>query len=151
MAWFGAVLFPNLYLWLIFVSALDVILTRVVLFFGGKEVNPIAKLILDEFGRIGMSIFKFIIVAFVVIVCEYIGRRNWKTARNLAVASILITIVPVLWSFIILMTPAPPAAPNDGRLFPEENAAGSRHIETVEPAVPMVDILQTSMKGSKGA
>lgn len=129
LTWFGAVLFPNLYLWLIFVSALDVILTRVVIFFGGKEVNPIAKIILDEFGRIGMSAFKFIIVAFVVIVCEYIGRRNRRTARNLAIASILITIVPVAWSFIILLTPAPPVAPGEMELFPVNQGARSGHIE----------------------
>lgn len=111
-------LYPNLYLWLIFVSALDVVLTRVILFFGGTEVNPIADWILAEFGRMGMSVFKFIIVAFVVICCEIIGRQKWKVGRNLARASIIISLTPVVWSsFIILsliMNPPPvPDLPED--------------------------------------
>ena len=103
-SWFRAVLYPNLYLWLIFVSALDVILTRVILFFGGTEVNPIADWILAEFGRMGMSIFKFVIVAVVIICCEIIGRRSWKTARRLATASIFISFFPVIWSSIIIFS-----------------------------------------------
>ena len=111
-------LYPNLYLWLIFVSALDVVLTRVILFFGGTEVNPIADWILAEFGRMGMSVFKFMIVAFVVICCEIIGRQKWKVGRNLARASIFISLTPVVWSsFIILsliMNPPPvPDLPDD--------------------------------------
>ena len=103
-AWTRAVLYPNLYLWLIFVSALDVVLTRVILFFGGTEVNPIADWILAEFGRMGMSLFKFIIVAFVVICCEIIGRQKWKVGRNLARASIIISLSPVVWSSFIILT-----------------------------------------------
>ena len=103
-AWTRSVLYPNLYLWLIFVSALDVVLTRVILFFGGTEVNPIADWILAEFGRMGMSLFKFIIVAFVVICCEIIGRQKWKVGRNLARASIIISLSPVVWSSFIILT-----------------------------------------------
>jgi len=122
-SWFRAVLYPNLYLWLIFVSALDVILTRVILFFGGKEINPIADWILAEFGRMGMSIFKFIIVAVVIVCCEIIGRRSWNVARNLAVVSILISLVPVLWSSFIILTlildPPDPDRLDDPALFVE--------------------------------
>jgi len=103
-AWTKAVLYPNLYLWLIFVSALDVVLTRVILFFGGTEVNPIADWILADYGRMGMSVFKFIIVAFVVICCEIIGRQKWKVGRNLARASIVISMTPVVWSSTIILS-----------------------------------------------
>ncbi|MEE2719106.1 MAG: DUF5658 family protein [Planctomycetota bacterium] len=120
-SWTKAVLYPNLYLWLIFVSALDVVLTRVILFFGGTEVNPIADWILGEFGRMGMSLFKFIIVAFVVVCCEIVGRQKWRVGRNLARASIIISMAPVVWSsFIILsliMNPPPlPDLPEDPSL-----------------------------------
>ena len=89
-------------MWLIFVSALDVILTRVILFFGGTEVNPVADFILANWGRLGMSIFKFIIVGFVITACEFIARRNIKTSRRLAYASIIISMVPVVWSCLII-------------------------------------------------
>jgi len=89
-------------MWLILVSALDVVLTRVILFFGGTEVNPIADFILAQWGRLGMSIFKFIIVGFVIIACEFIARRKPKTSRRLAIASIVISSAPVVWSCLII-------------------------------------------------
>jgi hypothetical protein len=100
--WWVPVRHPNLYLWLIFVSALDVILTRVILFFGGTEVNPVADFILQHWGRLGMSIFKFTIVGFVIIACEFIARRKPATSRRLAIASIIISMMPVLWSCLII-------------------------------------------------
>tara|TARA_B100000405_G_C16373687_1_gene296537 strand:- start:38 stop:478 length:441 start_codon:yes stop_codon:yes gene_type:complete len=93
---------PNLYFYLIFVSALDVLFTRVILFFGGTEVNPIADFIIVHWGRLGMSIFKFIIVGFVIIACEFIARRKPRTSRRLAIASIVISSVPVVWSCLII-------------------------------------------------
>lgn len=104
LSWFSAVLYPNLYLWLIFVAALDVILTRVILFFGGTEVNPVADWILDEFGRIGMSVFKFIIVTIVIVCCEIVGRQKYRTGRNLAFTAILISCLPVIWSSMIIFS-----------------------------------------------
>ncbi len=130
-SWTKAVLYPNLYLWLIFVSALDVVMTRVILFFGGTEVNPIADWILGEFGRMGMSLFKFIIVAFVVICCEIVGRQRWKVGRNLARVSIVISMTPVIWSsFIVLsliMNPPPlPDLPEDTSFSRTTEVIGSR-------------------------
>ena len=93
---------PNLYFYLIFVSALDVLFTRVILFFGGTEVNLIADFIIVHWGRLGMSIFKFIIVGFVIIACEFIARRKPRTSRRLAIASIVISSVPVVWSCLII-------------------------------------------------
>ena len=51
--------FPNLYLWLVFLSALDVVLTRVILYFGGTEVNPVADWVIVQWGQMGLSLFKF--------------------------------------------------------------------------------------------
>ena len=100
--WSLPVRHPNLYLWLIFVSALDVILTRVVLFFGGTEINPVADYVLLNWGRLGISLFKFIIVGFVIIVCEYIALRSHVISKRLAIVSIMISLVPVIWSCIII-------------------------------------------------
>ncbi|MDG2292178.1 MAG: DUF5658 family protein [Phycisphaerales bacterium] len=114
-SWRVPVCHPNLYMWLVFVSALDVIMTRVILFFGGTEINPIADFVIDNWGRLGMSIFKFIIVAFVIIVCEFISRRNLAVSRRLAIASILISMVPVCWSsYIMISIIADPPARQDG-------------------------------------
>ena len=90
--------FPNLYLWLIFLSALDVVLTRVILYFGGTEVNPLADWIIDQWGQMGMSLFKFGIVAFVIIICEYTARMDMKMAFRLALIGCIISALPVVWS-----------------------------------------------------
>ena len=95
--------FPNLYLWLVFLSALDVVLTRVILYFNGTELNPLAAWIIDRGGQLGMSIFKFVIVAFVIMICEYTATINPRTARRLALAGCLITAVPVVWSSFLLL------------------------------------------------
>ena len=135
-SWKVPVRHPNLYMWLIFVSALDVIMTRVILFFGGTEINPIADFVIDNWGRLGMSIFKFIIVAFVIIVCEFISRRNTIVSRRLATASILISMVPVCWSsFIMISIIIDPPVREDGdfdmegievrSVEPSESASGT--------------------------
>lgn len=115
--------FPNLYLWLVFLSALDVMLTRVILYFGGTEVNPLANWIISQWGQMGMSLFKFAIVAFVIIICEYTSRMDFVMAYRLALAGCIITALPVIWSsgliFEMILTfepgkePPPPALPEN--------------------------------------
>ena len=130
--WSVPVRHPNLYLWLIFVSALDVILTRVVLFFGGKEINPVADYVLLHWGRLGMSLFKFLIIGFVIIVCEYIATRSVRGSRRLAITSILISLVPVTWScIIIIMLILNPPVQKDGVL--DEEGYEVRLLQPVQP------------------
>ncbi len=40
--------FQELYIWLIFVSSLDIMLTWVILRNGGEEVNPVAELVIEK-------------------------------------------------------------------------------------------------------
>ena len=130
--WSVPVRHPNLYLWLIFVSALDVILTRVVLFFGGKEINPVADYVLLHWGRLGMSLFKFLIIGFVIIVCEYIATRSTRVSRRLAITSILISLVPVTWScIIIIMLILNPPVQKDGVL--DEEGYEVRLLQPLQP------------------
>ena len=101
--WWGPVLFPDRYLWLVFLSALDVMLTRVILFLGGAEVNPVADAVIHDWGMPGLSVFKFLIIAFVIVACEYIGRTSRRQGRRLAIIGVFIAAFPVLWSSILLI------------------------------------------------
>jgi hypothetical protein len=101
--WWGPVLFPDRYLWLVFLSALDVMLTRVILFLGGTEVNPLAEVVIYRWGMPGLSVFKFVIVAFVIIACEYVGRTSRPKGRTLAMVGVCIAAFPVLWSSTLLL------------------------------------------------
>lgn len=96
--------FPYFYLALIFVSALDLILTYVVLLIGGIEVNPIANAVLQSPADFhGLIAYKFLIVAAVVLICEYISRHADTTGRRLAGWAVGISAFPVVWSTLLLL------------------------------------------------
>jgi hypothetical protein len=98
-----AVLYPNHYTWFVLVSALDVMLTWIVLYFGGREANVIALAMLRRFGLPGLIVLKFGMVSFVVVLCEFIGRRNHRAGLRLIGISTAITCAPVLLAFFMLL------------------------------------------------
>jgi hypothetical protein len=82
----------------VLVSSLDVILTWIVLEKGGKELNPIAALVIDDWGLNGAIAFKFSLVLFVIIVAEVVGRAQHGTGRGLAVVAVIISAMPVVYT-----------------------------------------------------
>ena len=109
------VLYENAYTWLVLVSALDIMLTWIVLLMGGREVNGVAKYVIDRFDVAGVVAFKFSIVVFVVSLCEIVGRLKPRVGRRLAIAAVAMTCVPVTAALVQLaryrpaVRPAPPA------------------------------------------
>lgn len=99
---FRRCLFPNLYTWLVFLAAMDVIFTTLILWIGGREVNWLADRVLQRFGVPGAVAMKFSAVILVVIICEFIGRLRHPTGRRLAEWSVAISTVPVALAFIQL-------------------------------------------------
>jgi len=103
--------YPRAYTWLVLLSALDLILTGLVLqFWGGEEVNPIAAYVIDEFGFGWTIAFKFGMMLLAMIMCEFAGRRHDRVGRRLAIACVLINAVPVVWTLGLLLDAGPPAA-----------------------------------------
>ena len=104
--------YPNAYVWLVLVSALDVMLTLIVLVaLGGFEVNPIAADVIDRLGYTWAIVFKFAIVVFVILICEVIGRRDDRTGRRLVRAAVVISAVPVIYTFLLLFQNRPTLPP----------------------------------------
>ncbi|MEO1235197.1 MAG: DUF5658 family protein [Planctomycetota bacterium] len=94
---------PYLSLSLVFVSALDVIFTYAVLVLGGMEANPIANAVLESpAGFHGLIGYKFVIVAAVILIAEFIARHALDTARRLMLVGIAISAFPVVWSLSLL-------------------------------------------------
>jgi hypothetical protein len=90
------VLYPNLYLWYILASSIDIMLTYVIIYgLGGREVNGVANNLLHQFGHWGLIGLKYATVVLVVAICEIVGRRNLAFGRKLAVAAIVISAFPV--------------------------------------------------------
>ncbi len=91
------VLYPDQYVWYVFASSLDIIVTVFVLsHLGMREANTFAQWSIDRFGTWGLIGLKFLSVILVVCVCEYIGRRKHVAGRRLACWSILASLLPVL-------------------------------------------------------
>lgn len=95
---------PNQYVWFVLVSALDLILTCVILNLGGVEVNAIANAVLSYGGLTTLVLFKFALVTLVIVFCEWITRRNPRAGFKLAEWAIAITAIPVAISLIQLAT-----------------------------------------------
>lgn len=98
------VLFPNVYVWFVFLGALDIMLTWLILHpvVGGSEVNVIAQFIIEHGGLAGTLLFKFGIVLGVVLICEIVGRRDLARGRRLAEWAVAITSIPVIVAVIQL-------------------------------------------------
>ena len=95
-------LYPNRYVWLVFLSAADVMLTFVILWFDGREVNGVADWILQRFGIGGMAIYKFALVTLAILIIEYVGRQKEPTGRRMAEWAIALTCIPVVVAFTLL-------------------------------------------------
>ncbi|MCH2143662.1 MAG: DUF5658 family protein [Phycisphaerales bacterium] len=91
------------YVWFIFVSSLDIMLTWLILSKGGLEVNPVAKLVIDNWGLTGAIGFKFALTLFVIIACEIVGRKRDRLGRNLILFGIIISGSPVVYSLYLLL------------------------------------------------
>lgn len=121
-------LYPNAYAWFVLLSSLDVLLTYLILhplfsspqvygagagavntpeqsiryIEGGQEVNALADWVIREHDVPGMVIYKFSLVALIIVVCEVVGRRRGGTGRRLAEWSVAITSIPVVVALIQL-------------------------------------------------
>src|SRR5262245_29291971 len=99
------VLYPNTYVWLVFLASLDVMMTWIILSpaFGGYEVNKLANWVIRAGGLKATIVYKFGLIVLVVVICELIGRRRPKTGARLAAWCVAIQCVPVLVAFVQLV------------------------------------------------
>jgi hypothetical protein len=97
-----AMRYPGEYLWFVFVSSLDIMLTWTILELGGREVNPIARVVIQSWGLPGAIGFKFGLMILVVIACEVVGRQRDRTGRALARAAVAVSALPVIYSLVLI-------------------------------------------------
>ncbi|MEM1211072.1 MAG: DUF5658 family protein [Planctomycetota bacterium] len=96
--------FPHAYTWIVFLSAMDVMLTKVVLAMGGREVNPIAETVINGFGLPGTLLFKFTLVIGFLLICEYVAQQSESTARFMSRTGLVIAAFPIIWSSLLLVS-----------------------------------------------
>jgi len=95
--------FQEEYVWLLFLASMDVMLTWYILEKkGGEEVNPVARVVIEAWGLWGAIAFKFSLVLFVIVACEWVVRRRIRSAVFLVWFSLVVSVSPVLYSGILL-------------------------------------------------
>ncbi|MCD6404736.1 MAG: hypothetical protein J7M19_02805 [Planctomycetes bacterium] len=70
----------------ILVNFADLVLTGLAFSVGAREVNILANWVIVRFGLTGMVIYKFALVTFVLLICQYVHITHPKTARIVLVA-----------------------------------------------------------------
>ncbi|MGB2984528.1 MAG: DUF5658 family protein, partial [Phycisphaerae bacterium] len=73
----------------------------------GHEVNPLADAIIKHMGFNWTIVFKLALIVLVIVICEVVGRRNDRTGRKLAIAAVVISAVPVAYTFALLFRASP--------------------------------------------
>lgn len=90
----------------VLVSALDVLMTYILLSQGGGrfvEANPVARYFIHGWGPRGMVYFKFATVAFVCVLAQIIARHQPRAARGLLLGATFLVAVVVIYSFSLLI------------------------------------------------
>ena len=96
--------FQDEYVWLVFLAGMDVMLTWYILErHGGEEVNPVAKQVIDTWGLWGAIGFKFSLLLFVIIACEWISRDKPVVGKFLVWFALTVSSFPVLYSTALLV------------------------------------------------
>jgi len=107
IGFFSWVMYPKFYTWFLLFASLDILLTGVVLFVGGDELNAFALYIFAYGGLPGLTAFKYANVLMIVLICEWIGRRRIQIGRKLIILATVISVVPVAASLYALYTYMP--------------------------------------------
>jgi hypothetical protein len=107
-----SVRYPNAYVWFIFLAALDIMLTYLILHpvlfprdammieSRGAEENVVAGWVIEHWDVPGMVAFKFALVVVVVVLCEVIGRHRDSIGRRIAEWAVAVTVIPVLVALV---------------------------------------------------
>lgn len=96
-------IFQDLYAWVVLLASLDVILTWMILFLGGSEVNALASAVLRVHDVPGLILFKFCTVVLAVVLCEVIARKKPATGRRLAEWAVALSSIPVVIALLQLL------------------------------------------------
>jgi hypothetical protein len=70
----------------VLVNFADVVLTAYTFQYGGWETNLFAAWVIRHSGVMGLAFYKFALVTFVILVCQFIYASHPKTAKNVLIA-----------------------------------------------------------------
>ena len=90
------------YLAFTLLSLFDLFLSGYIFRHNGSEANGPPIAIIARFGLQGLAIYKFIMVAIVVLACEGIATKSVKKARYLIIGGIVVMVGLVIYESILI-------------------------------------------------
>ena len=90
---------------LIIVSIGDLLMTYTLLWWSGRfyESNPIADWVLNRWDITGLTLFKFGLVAFIILACETIERHRPRVGRAVLILGILGTLYGIVVGYRLFL------------------------------------------------
>lgn len=103
-------LFENEISWFVLAGALDVVMTFLILRYNAEgrthnvliESNPLARWVLGHWGVRGMAAFKFLMIAVVVVIAEFVGRARPVLGRTVLIGGTIVVGAVVVYSMRLL-------------------------------------------------
>lgn len=90
------------YLGFLLLSIADLFLTGWIFKHHGMEANQVALWVLRNFHEAGFAIFKFLMVAFIIIVCEVISTSDLRKARAIILTGCGIYLFVVIYECVLI-------------------------------------------------
>jgi len=90
------------YLGFLLLNLFDLFLTGWIFRHSGQEANGIAALVLKYWGLRGFAIFKFVMTAIVIVICEVIGKYSNVRARQLILGASTLYVLVVFWEIYLI-------------------------------------------------
>lgn len=92
------------YLAFLLLNLFDLFLTGYIFRHHGMEANGAAVWIMDKWGLAGFAIYKFILVAVVVLACEGISIKSLQKSKLLITGGCLVYLAVVFWECYLIAT-----------------------------------------------
>jgi hypothetical protein len=90
------------YLGFLLLSIADLFLTGWIFRHHGMEANRVALWVLRTFHESGFAIFKFVMVAFIIIVCEVICTTDVRKARSIILTGCAVYLFVVIYECVLI-------------------------------------------------
>ena len=90
------------YFGFLLLSIFDLFLTGYIFKYGGIEANGLPAWILGHFGLMGLALFKFWMVMFLIVICEVIAMFSVERARFVILGGCAVYVLVVIYECILI-------------------------------------------------
>ena len=92
------------YLGFLLLNLFDLFLTGYIFKHNGQEANGAAVWVYERFGWSGFALYKFLLVAVVVLACEGVSLQSVRKSRVIVTAGCVLYLAVVFWECFLILT-----------------------------------------------